>query len=72
MIEVGDPVIITDAEGLEQYKIKEGDKGWASNVVSMPDGQHLVFFTPDDIRACFVMTSDRMKVDEERKELKGD
>ena len=62
-IETGDPVVVVDAEG--QPDLTVGEKGWA-NTVTYVD-QWYVWFMPADGRMMYVLSSNRLEVDEEAK-----
>lgn len=63
-ISVGDPVVLVDASGLE-YGLTDGMKGWANSVTYVD--KCYVFFMPEDSKEMYVMTADRLVVDEEKK-----
>lgn len=63
----GDPVILTDTTGLDDYDLQAGTKGWANSVATIPGNGEYVFFMPDDSKGMFVIGASRLKVDEEAK-----
>lgn len=66
-VQTGDPVILVDAEGLEEYGVKAGDKGWANSVTTIPGEGSYVFFMPEDKKEMLAISSLRLEVDEEAK-----
>ena len=62
-IETGDPVVVVNAEG--QPDLTNGERGWA-NSVSYVD-QWYVWYMPADGRLMYVLSADRLEVDEEAK-----
>lgn len=68
-LEVGSPVEVVNALGLEQYGVKTGDKGWVNSLVHVPDEGSYIMYMPEDSKGILVMNSDRVKFDEGRANL---
>ena len=66
-IETGDPVILTDASGLQEAGLTKGQLGWANSVTLIPGDGTYVFFMPKDGKQMFAIQADRLEVDEEAK-----
>ncbi len=62
-IETGDPVVVTNADG--QPDLTVGEKGWANSVTYVD--QWYVWFMPADGRQMYVLSANRLEVDEEAK-----
>lgn len=67
MINTGDPVILTDAKGLKKYGLRKGIQGYANSVVHVPEEDNsYIQFMPDGTRQMFIISLDRVELDEER------
>ena len=66
-IKTGDPVVLADAEGLEEYGLEVGTKGWANSVTSVPGNGTYVFFMAEDDKEMYALSVSRLEVDEEAK-----
>ena len=67
LIKTGDPVILVDGSGLEEYGLEVGTKGWANSVTSIPGNGTYVFFMPEGEKEMYAVGSTRLEVDEEAK-----
>lgn len=63
-LELGMPVTLVDSKGLEEYGFTDGMKGMVNSVTSV-DGVEYVFFMPSNKMKNFVITGDRLEIDEE-------
>jgi hypothetical protein len=63
-INTGDPVILVDAKGLEEYCLTQGMKGMANSLVNA-DGQDLLMFMVSDKARMYWLTESRFVLDEE-------
>jgi len=63
----GDPIILEDASGLQAYGLKEGDKGIANSLITIPGSDELVYFMKNGTRESIVISKARCRVDEEAK-----
>ena len=73
-IKTGDPVILKDAEGLDQYNLESGAKGWANSVLSVPKDDtgamsDLIVFMPEDGKGMFYIDISRVELDKERSDM---
>jgi hypothetical protein len=68
-IEVGSPVEVVNALGLESYGLNKGDKGWVNSLVHVPDEGSYIMYMPEDSKGVLVMNLDRVKFDEDRANL---
>jgi len=66
-IKTGDPVILTDVTGLEEYDLKAGTKGWANSVTSVPGNGTYIFFMPEGDKEMYIIGASRLEVDAEAK-----
>jgi hypothetical protein len=60
-IEAGDLCIITDADDLSQYGIKENDLGMVNAVVFI-DGDKLIYFMPKGSTSSYVISAKRVDI----------
>lgn len=65
-MEIGDPVILTDANKLGKYGFRKGLKG-SCNALTTVDGKRYIHFQPEYSREVFVIDASRCVVDEEAK-----
>ena len=63
-IEVGDPVILVNAEGLEEYHLHKDQKGTANSLVNV-DGQDLLMFMINEKCKMYWLAENRFVIDEE-------
>jgi len=59
-INTGSPIILVDSSGIE---LEDGTKGWAKNVAYVD--KWYVWFMPVDSKEMYVITADRLELDEE-------
>lgn len=64
-ISAGDPVILDSAKDLGKHGLRRHMKGFANSVTHIGNESY-VHFMPDGIREIFVITLDRVVLDEER------
>lgn len=68
-MEIGDPLILKDASGLESHGLKAGDKGMCNSLVDIPGSdESYVYFMPQGTKRNYVIQADRVEVDEEAKD----
>ena len=67
VLRTGDPVVVVNAEGLEKYKISNGDKGFCNSLITIEDVQY-IFYMKERSLEQVVFTADRVAVDEEKVE----
>ena len=68
-MEVGDPVILKNAQGLEMHNLKAGDIGMCNSIVNIPGcDEAYVYFMPQGTKRNYVIEASRVEVDEEAKE----
>ena len=67
-IEVGDPVILINNNGLESYEFSEGARGTACSVVNMPDGGKYLGFLPKDGDGIYIISFHKFELDVREKE----
>ena len=65
MIEMGMPIILEDAKGLEEHGLYIGQKGMANSVMNI-EGMDYIYFMPDSQARMYAMTASRCSIDEER------
>ena len=65
MIETGMPVVLMDAEGLEQYGLVDNQEGMANSVINI-EGEDYVYFMPSRQMKMYAIKAVRLVVDEEK------
>ena len=68
-INVGDPVILTDAKKLKKYGLHKGMKGTCNAFSVIPEDGDYIHFMPDGAMKIFVIRAERLVLDEERMNL---
>jgi hypothetical protein len=68
-INTGDPLVLTNADGLESYGLKTGDKGWANSVTTVPGHGTYIFFMSESSKSIFVLDAVRLEYDKDREGL---
>lgn len=63
-IQLGDPVILTDAKGFGKYGFRKGIKGTANSLTNV-EGKDLIMFMPTFELKTYWMALDRFELDEE-------
>lgn len=71
-VNTGDPLVLTNADGLESYGLKTGDKGWANSVTTVPGHGTYVFFMGDETKTTHVIEAHRVSLDDDRVGLELD
>lgn len=64
-MQVGDPVILTNAKGLGKYGLRKNHKGHCNSRVNVDD-KDIMAFMPDHEMKIYYVSEDRFVVDEER------
>ena len=62
-IKTEQPIILTDATVLTEHGLFDGMEGWANSVATVD--KDYVFFMPREGKEMYVVTADRVMVDEE-------
>lgn len=65
-IKTGSPVVLTDASGLEDFDLHDGQKGWVNSIAAIPGDKTYVFFMPVVSKTMTVVDIGRVEFDEER------
>jgi len=63
-INIGDPIILTNAKDLGSYGLRKGVKGTCNALVNV-EGRKLLYFQPSYTKEVYVIDADRCVVDEE-------
>ena len=66
-IKTGDPVVLISTEGLGAFPLSLGQKGWANSITHVHGEGSYIFFMPSDGKEMFVISLDRVELDEEAK-----
>jgi len=65
-IEIGSPLVLTDAKGLKKYGLVGGMIGWCNSKAAIEGDGTYVMFQPDQTNKFYWIKEDRLKVDEDR------
>jgi len=67
-IETGDPVVVVNAKGMQQYGLADGDIGWANSVIQIPEDDDYVMFMKEGQKSILVLSATRLEVNQELKD----
>jgi hypothetical protein len=62
-LQIGMPIILKNAKGLEAYPLWHNQEGMANTLVSV-DGKDLVLFMPDNSSRMYYIEEDRIVINE--------
>ena len=67
-IETGDPVVVVNAKGMQQYGLADGDIGWSNSVIQIPEDDDYVMFMKEGQKSILVLSATRLEVNQELKD----
>jgi hypothetical protein len=64
-LQLGMPIILIDAKGLEKHPVWKGQEGMANSIINI-EGISYVYFMPDNSTRMYVVRESKVKINEEK------